>query len=276
LNLPASNSGGYPQIPLLNLKRQTQEIRQQLDAAIASVLDSGQFILGPDVQALERRVAALCQTSFAIGCASGSDAISLALMALGVAPGGFGDGGMITTNDASLAEKLLLLRVHGSRVKYFHEIVGINSRLDSLQAAILLVKLDFLHEWNNRRRANADAYRALLKEALGDKVGLPVEQPDCCHVYNQFTIRVPDRDLVRSRLAKLGVASEIYYPVPLHLQQCFSHLGYRVGDLPVSEASAGQVMSIPVDPSLLPSEIESVVARLSIALADGASSGARL
>jgi dTDP-4-amino-4,6-dideoxygalactose transaminase len=377
----------FPALPLLNLRRQTAAIRQEIDAAIAAVLDHGQFILGPEVGFLEERIARYCGTRFAVACASGSDAILLPLMALGVGPGssvitasytffatggsvsrlgaapiyldidpetynldpaclaryldsrtpreirsiraiipvhlfgqcaamsrineiadrfsipviedaaqaigaefegqragslgwcgafsffpsknlgGFGDGGIITTNDSALAEKLRILRNHGAEPKYYHRVAGINSRLDSLQAAILLVKLKYLDEWTSRRRANASSYRALFESRLAGRLGLPREASGLKHVYNQFTIRLANRDAVRERLAELGVATEIYYPVPLHLQECYAALGYREGDLPHSERAARETLALPVDPGLTFEEIESVVERLSMACA---------
>jgi dTDP-4-amino-4,6-dideoxygalactose transaminase len=363
-------------IPLLDVRRATAAIREELDAAIARVLDHGQFILGPEVRAFEERIAEYCGTRFAVSCASGSDALLLPLMALGVGPGdrvittpftffasagsiarlgatpvfvdidagtfnmdpaclkrslektsagvkaimpihlfgqcaemgaineigarfgipviedaaqaigaeyegaragslawcgcfsffptknlgGAGDGGMITTDDEALAEKLRMLRVHGSRTRYYHELVGINSRLDSLQAAILLVKFRYLDDWTERRRRNAAVYR----ERLGDdpRVALPLEREDSRHVYNQFTVRVQDRDSVRRRLADVGVGSEVYYPVPLHLQACFAGLGYREGDFPVSEAAAREVLSLPIEEGLGAAEIECVAERV--------------
>jgi dTDP-4-amino-4,6-dideoxygalactose transaminase len=184
--------------------------------------------------------------------------------------GAFGDGGIVTTNDPVLAEKLRILRCHGSEPKYYHHVVGINSRLDTLQAAILLVKLQYLDEWTARRRAHAATYRSLLESGLQSsltrKIGLPAERPGLSHIYNQFTVRVADRDAVRRRLAELGVATEIYYPVPLHLQACFASLGYREGDLPHSEKAARETLALPIDPGLTDDEIDSVVERLSMAL----------
>jgi dTDP-4-amino-4,6-dideoxygalactose transaminase len=363
-------------IPLLDVRRATAAIRQELDAAIAGVLDHGQFILGPEVRTLEERMAQYCGTRFAISCASGSDALLLPLMALGVGPGdrvittpftffasagsiarlgatpvfvdidaatfnmdpaclerslekssagvkaimpihlfgqcaemapineisarfgipviedaaqaigaecegaragslawcgcfsffptknlgGAGDGGMITTDDETLAERLRMLRVHGSRARYYHEWVGINSRLDSLQAAILLVKFRYLEDWTERRRSNAAVYRRRL--GADERVVLPVEGLGSRHVYNQFTVRIKDRDSVRRRMADVGMGSEVYYPVPLHLQTCFANLGYREGDFPVSEAAAGEVLSLPIEEGLGAAEIERVSERL--------------
>jgi dTDP-4-amino-4,6-dideoxygalactose transaminase len=362
-------------VSLLNIPRQTATIRAELDAAIARVLDHGQFILGPEVRELEERMAEYCGTRFAISCASGSDALLLPLMALGIGPGdrvittpftffatgssihrlgatpvyididpvsfnmdpaelekalaadpsnvkaimpvdlfgqcadmdaigeiaarygipviedaaqaigaeykgrragalslcgsfsffptknlgGFGDGGLMTTDDPQLAERLSMLRVHGSRVKYYHEAVGINSRLDSLQAAILLVKLRYLDEWTEGRRAHAALYRELL---AGSQVQTPVELPGMRHVYNQYTVRLRNRDEVRKQLAADGIGSEIYYPLPLHLQECFAYLGYKRGDLPHSEAAANEVLSLPIESGLSADDIAAVAGRL--------------
>ncbi|HZL56302.1 MAG TPA: DegT/DnrJ/EryC1/StrS family aminotransferase [Bryobacteraceae bacterium] len=356
-------------ISILDIRRQTSAIRDQLDAAIGRVLDHGQFILGPEVGALEEAIAGYCGTRFAVGCASGSDALLLSLMALGIGRGdrvvttpftffasagsiaetgatpafvdidpvsfnmdpsrleellksgaggvkaivpvhlfgecaemtaineiagrfgipviedaaqaigaefegaragslgrcgcfsffptknlgAFGDGGMITTDDPTLADKLRMLRVHGSRTKYYHEAVGINSRLDTLQAAILSVKMQYLEEWTEGRRANAAVYRACL---AGSGITLPVERRNARHVYNQFTVRVEDRDEVKRRLFAWGVGSEVYYPVPLHLQDCFLSLGYREGDFPQSEAAAREVLSLPIEAGLSRADIE--------------------
>jgi dTDP-4-amino-4,6-dideoxygalactose transaminase len=160
--------------------------------------------------------------------------------------GACGDAGMITTDAPTLADRLKMLRVHGSKVRYYHELVGINSRLDTMQAAILLVKLGELDEWTERRRANASAYRKHLAAA---QVVQPAQSTDR-HIYNQFTIRVKDRDAVKKRLAAAGVGSEIYYPVALHLQDCFKSLGYKRGDFPESERAANEVLSLPIEEGL--------------------------
>ena len=369
-------------VPLLNVQRQTAAIRPSLDAAISRVLDHGMFINGPEVRQFEESLARYCGVQHAIACASGSDAILLPLMALGVgagdrvltvpftffatggsiarlgaepvfvdiepatfnmdpvalarhleslsaadlrsikailpvhlfgqcAPmdpinevaarygipviedaaqaigaeykgrrsgsmgwcgafsffpsknlGGLGDGGLITTNDAELAAKLRILREHGSEARYYHRVVGMNSRLDTLQAATLLAKFAHLEEWTGSRRAHAATY---LSELRGAK--LPQESPDCFHVYNQFTIRADDRDELKGRLDAAGVASAIYYPVPLHLQDCFAGLGYKPGDMPHSEAAAKSVLSIPVEASLTDAEIAFVVERVNAAVA---------
>lgn len=373
------------QIPLLDIRRQTATIRTEIDAAVARVLDHGQFILGPEVGQLEDKIAAYCGTRFAVACASGSDALLLPLLALGVGPGdrvivppftffasagsvaragatpvfvdiepdtfnmdpkalarllegygpeevrsvkaimpvhlfgqcadmvainelgrrfgipviedaaqaigaeqdgrragslglcgcfsffpsknlgGFGDGGMITTDDAALAGKLRLLRVHGSGATYYHQVTGVNSRLDTLQAAILLVKFQHLGEWTAGRRANAALYRAALTERLRGRVQVPGENPGMLHVYNQFTVRLGNRDGVRERLAGLGVGTAVYYPLPLHLQKCFADLGYSEGDFPCSEAAALEVLSLPVEPGLSADDVAAVCERLALA-----------
>ncbi|MDE3196842.1 MAG: DegT/DnrJ/EryC1/StrS family aminotransferase [Acidobacteriota bacterium] len=355
-------------VSLLNVKRQTAGIRAELDAAIARVLDHAQFILGPEVRELEEKIAAYCGTRHAVGCASGSDAVMLPFLALGLQPGdtvvtvpftffatagslshlrlqprfvdidphtfnmdpaqlekairgakailpvhlfgqcadmdaingiaarhhvpviedaaqaigaeykgrragslgwcgafsffpsknlgACGDGGMITTDDERLAEKLRMLRVHGTRVRYYHELAGVNSRLDTLQAAILLVKLRHLEQWTERRRANAARYRELLHDA---DVALPAaETGESRHIYNQFTIRVKNRDAVKKRLADAGIGSEIYYPVPLHLQERYADLGYKPGDFPESERACAEVLSLPIEEGLSEGDIEAV------------------
>jgi dTDP-4-amino-4,6-dideoxygalactose transaminase len=172
--------------------------------------------------------------------------------------GACGDAGIMTTDDASCADRMRMLRVHGSKVRYFHELVGVNSRLDTIQAAILLVKLRHLDEWTERRRANAAVYR---KRLAGADVVLPADVTDR-HIYNQFTVRVQNRDEVKQRLAAAGVGSEIYYPVPLHLQKCFQNLGYKAGDFPESERAAREVLSLPIEEGLGAEEIASVAERL--------------
>jgi dTDP-4-amino-4,6-dideoxygalactose transaminase len=161
--------------------------------------------------------------------------------------GGFGDGGMITTNEGGLAESMAMLRVHGSRVRYLHEAVGINSRLDALQAAVLHVKLKYLDQWTEGRRRNAGRYGQLFADAkLQDRVVLPPTATGNFHVYNQYTVRVQKRDELRSFLKENGVGSEVYYPLPLHLQNCYRELGYQKGAFPVSERAAEVVLSLPI------------------------------
>lgn len=353
-------------IPILDLSVQHQKIAPEIQAAVLRVLNSQQFILGPEVRELEQEMAPYCQCTEAIGCASGSDALLLALMACGVGPGdevittpfsffatvgsivrlgaravfvdiegpsfnidasrieeaitaktraimpvhlfgqcaemdrinelashkriaiiedaaqaigaeyrgrragslgsvgcfsfypsknlgGAGDGGLLTTNDPEKAEALRILRAHGARKKYYHDCVGINSRLDSLQAAILRVKFRYLDQWAAARSENARRYRDLFDQAglvSSGAVRLPAESPSVLHVYNQFVVRARDRDRLKLYLAERGVGTEIYYPVPLHLQRCFEELGHKIGDFPESERAAEEALAIPVYPEL--------------------------
>ena len=364
-------------VPVLDLKTQYQRIRQEIDEAVQSVLASGQFVLGPNVRALEEELATSLGVARAITLASGTDALHLAIRILGIGAGdfvltspftfvatataisytgaqpvfadihpetfalhpdrvaeylagkglgpmpegrvkamlpvhlyglpadmdpllrlareyrlrvvedaaqaigaeyrgrrvgglgdvgcfsfyptknlgAFGDGGLATTQDPELAEHILRLRAYGGRDRYVHEELGFNSRLDEIQAAILRVKLRFLAEWNGRRRAIAARYREVL---AGLPIGLPTESADALHVYHQFTIRVPDRDRVQRRLAELGVRTTVYYPIPLHLQPMYRHLGYRVGDFPEAERAAREVLSLPIYPELTDLQVDAV------------------
>lgn len=345
-------------VPLLDLKAQYAGIRDKVRPAVDAVLESQYFILGPQVEAFEKELATYVGAKHAIGCASGTDAILLALMALGVGPGdevvttpftffatagciarlgakpvfvdiepdtfnlnpaqlagaitertkaimpvhlfgqcadmdpilaaaggipvvedsaqalsaeykgrkagtlgriacfsffpsknlgAFGDGGAVTTDDPALAEKIALLRVHGARQRYFHDEVGLNSRLDALQAAVLRVKLPCLDAWSSQRGANARRYDELL---AGANVVLPAAKPYARHVYNQYTIRAADRDGLQKHLTAREIGNAIYYPVPLHLQKCFAPLGYGPGSLPEAERAAREVISIPIYPEL--------------------------
>jgi dTDP-4-amino-4,6-dideoxygalactose transaminase len=361
------------QVPLLDLQAQHKTIREEVLAEVIRVVDSQKFILGEDVKALEAAIAAYCSTPYAIGCASGSDALFLALLAAGIGPGdkvlttpytffatagaisragatpvfadieaatfnldidrfaealdrhpetravipvhlfggcadmdaicslaarrgavviedaaqsigseykgrragsigavgcfsffpsknlgAHGDGGMLTTTDAALAEKLAALRVHGSRRKYYHDWVGINSRLDALQAAVLRVKLRYLDDWSAARQRNADRYRALFGE-LDVPVTVPQPAPyQTRHIYNQFVIRGARRDDLQKYLSQNGIGTEVYYPLPLHLQACFAYLGYSKGDFPVSERLAAESLALPVYPELTTEDIEYV------------------
>jgi len=367
-------------VPLLDLQQQYQMIREEVRAAIDRVLESQQFVMGPDVQALEEEIAEYCQTKFAIGCASGSDALILALMScdigrddevittpfsffataaaitrLGARPvfvdideltfnlnptlvaekittrtkailpvhlygqcaemdplielaaargisivedaaqaigaedahrragslgtigclsfypsknlGGAGDGGMLTTSDLEHARRLRMLRVHGEERKYHHQVVGINSRLDSLQAAILRVKFRHLDEWTNARQRKAQQYELMFGDAgLGEKIELPLVRKGVRHIFHQFVIRVRDgrRDDLRSHLRERGVGSDIYYPVPLHLQECFAFLGYREGDFPIAERAAKETLALPVYPELGTEQQEYVVSSIAV------------
>jgi dTDP-4-amino-4,6-dideoxygalactose transaminase len=358
----------------LDLKAQFTSIREEVLSAITQVLESQHFILGPEVKRLEDEIAAKLGARFAVGCASGTDALILSLMAAGIGPqdevitspfsfiatagsiahvgakpvfvdidpnsfnldpsrieaaitdktraimpvhlfglsaeldpiltiaadrrllviedaaqaigsaygnrsigtlgdfgcfsffpsknlGGAGDGGLITTNSPEMAERLRMLRVHGSKQKYFHEILGTNSRLDALQAAILRVKLRHLDSWAAGRRDRADRYRQLFDESdLNSFLCYPPAPADKFHhVYNQFTIRCQRRDELKSFLRDAGVPSEIYYPLPLHLQPAFQFLGYRPGDLPHAEKASHEVLSLPVYPELSDEQLGLVV-----------------
>lgn len=362
-------------VPLLDIGRENRALEAEIQAAISQVCRSGAFVLGPECQKLEQQIAQLCQARFGIGCASGSDALLLALMALDVGPGdevlvpsftffatasavwrlgakpvfvdidpvtyninpqlleaavtaatkaiipvhlfgqaadmpaiqqfarehslaivedaaqaigsayqqrpvgswsevgclsfyptknlgGFGDGGMMVTSDPALSERLQLLRGHGMKPRYYHQEVGINSRLDALQAAVLNVKLTQLASWTALRQQHAQRYGRWLNQAgVGKHLVLPTADPHVTHVWNQYTIRVlhGQRDMLRAHLQQLGIGTEIYYPVPLHQQACFQSLGYRPGSLPETERAAQEVLSLPVFPQLTEQEQETVV-----------------
>ncbi len=172
--------------------------------------------------------------------------------------GGYGDGGMVVTNDDELAEKIRILRVHGSQLKYYHQVVGYNSRLDTIQAAILNVKLKYLPEWTKKRRAVALAYnREFSNHKLNDLMTLP--QITEGHAFHQYTIQVDERDELAKHLKERGIGTAIYYPLPLHLQECFSNLSYPKGDLPIVETACNRVLSLPIDPNLSPEEINYIV-----------------
>jgi dTDP-4-amino-4,6-dideoxygalactose transaminase len=363
----------HMQFPFLDLKAQFATIRDEVMAAVNRVMESQHFIMGPEVNALEEEIKAQVGCQYVLGCASGSDALLLALMALGIGPGdevitvpftfvatagsiarlhakpvfvdidsatfnmdpakleaaitprtkaimpvhlfglsadldpileistrhgiaviedaaqaigakykgkpvgsmgtfgcysffpsknlgGAGDGGLITTDDPALAAKLKLLREHGSRTRYDYEILGMNSRLDALQAAILRIKLKYLDGWISGRQRNADRYRQLIQErGLSKHVQVPACPSYATHVYNQFTIRVRQRDQLKTHLAQQGIPSEIYYPHPLHLQPAFANLGYRPGSMPESEAACREVLSLPIYPELADQQLQIVV-----------------
>lgn len=362
-------------IPMLDLKAQHASIASEVEAAVKRVLEGQQLILGPEVKELENEIAAYCRCEYAVGCASGSDALLLPLMAIGVGPGdevvttpftffatvgsivrlgatpvfvdidpmtfnmdvaqlaavvtertkaimpvhlfgqcaemdvvmevarragilviedaaqaigaeykgrragslgdvaafsfypsknlgGAGDGGMLTTNRPELAEALRALRAHGAKRKYYHDEVGINSRLDSLQAAILRVKFRYLEGWAAARRANAARYDQLFTDqglVSDGTITLPVTSEGQHHVFNQYVIRAQKRDELRAHLTHCGIGTEIYYPVPMHLQACFEGLGYRQGSFVESERAAQEVLAIPVYPELSVDDQEYIV-----------------
>jgi len=179
--------------------------------------------------------------------------------------GGAGDGGMVVTQDPQRAENLSVLRNHGSKPKYYHSLVGGNFRLDALQAAVINVKIRHLDRWTAARQANAERYRTLFTEAglvANGAVGLPYAVPGARHIYNQFVIRVAHRDALRAYLQEQGIGTEVYYPVPLHLQKCFASLGYQEGDCPESETAAQQTLALPIYPELTDEQLGHVVATI--------------
>jgi dTDP-4-amino-4,6-dideoxygalactose transaminase len=176
--------------------------------------------------------------------------------------GAFGDGGIVTTGSEALYEKLKVLRVHGSKPKYYHKIIGGNFRLDALQAAIVSVKLTYLDQWSTLRQENAQTYRRLFAAAGLDRIQMPVER-ESRHIYNQFVINVPEkRDGLRRHLHENHIGTEVYYPVPLHLQECFAYLGYRKGDFPLSEAAAEHTLALPIYPELTDDQLAYVVDKI--------------
>jgi dTDP-4-amino-4,6-dideoxygalactose transaminase len=377
-------------VPLLDLKAQYATIKDEIREAVDRVLEGQQFIMGPEVAALEKAVADYVGARHGIGMSSGTDALLAALMALDVGPGdrvitpaysffatagviarlhavpvfvdidpascnlspaaleqvwagldrsvqqrvkaivpvhlygqcadmarilglagrvkvpviedaaqsigtvykdgrsagtlgamgclsffpsknlgGIGDGGMVITSDDGLAERLRLLRNHGAKPKYYHKIVGGNFRLDTIQAAVLLVKLRHLDAWHKARQEHADRYRELFRQTgLTGAAGLP-EVVDSTpgirsHIYNQFVIRTPKRDALREFLTTQGIGTEIYYPVPFHLQECFRDLRHKAGDFPESERAARETLALPVYPELTPEQQAYVVDRIAV------------
>ncbi|MDH4222573.1 MAG: DegT/DnrJ/EryC1/StrS family aminotransferase [candidate division Zixibacteria bacterium] len=359
-------------VPFLDLRREYASIKGEIDKAINEVFDTTQFILGPDVKSLEEEIARYCETKYAIGVASGTDALLLSLKAFGVGSGdevitsafsffssagvianlgakpvfvdidpltynidpqqiekrinkktkaimpvhlfgqcadmdpimklsqkynlrvvedaaqaigakykerragsmgdagcfsfyptknlgAAGDGGMVITNKPDLAEKIKVLRVHGQKSKYSHSIVGYNSRLDTLQAAILKVKLKYLESWHEKRRGNAEYYNKAFK---GIEIITPKAEIWNYHIYNQYTIAVKNRDKLKEHLISNQIGFDTYYPVPLHLQKCFEDLGYKEGDLTNSERKALKVISLPIYPGLKRDEQDFVIEKI--------------
>jgi dTDP-4-amino-4,6-dideoxygalactose transaminase len=364
-------------VPLLDLQGQYRPLREPLLAAIARVCDSQRFIGGPEVDGFEREIAEYLGVAHAVGLSSGTDALLVALMALGVGPGdevitptfsffatagavsrlgatpklvdvdpltcnidtqaavaaissrtrailpvhlygqcadmdplleaaersgiaviedaaqaigaiykgrragsmgkagcfsffpsknlgAFGDAGLLTTSDEALAHDARILRNHGAEPKYFHKKIGGNFRLDALQAAVLRVKLPHLDGWSARRRENADRYDRLFREcAAADRITLPARHPDCHHIFNQYVVRVRSRDAIRARLDAARIGTEVYYPVPFHLQECFAFLGYRKGDFPAAEAAAAETLALPIYSELTEAQQREVVSAVS-------------
>jgi dTDP-4-amino-4,6-dideoxygalactose transaminase len=362
-----------PPVPLLDLQAQYRPLRDELLAAVTRVCDSQRFILGPEVEALERELSEALEVDHAIAVSSGTDALLATLMALGIGPGdevitstysffatagcvtrvgatpvfvdilpatfnldpaavvramtprtravmpvhlyglcadmapllqttqaagvamiedacqaigarcgtrqagsmatagcfsffpsknlgAFGDGGLVTTRDASLAREVRLLRNHGAEPKYVHKRIGGNFRLDALQAAVLRVKLPHLPAWTVRRRQNALRYDELFREfGLTDVVTLPVEPAGYHHIFNQYVIRLPERDRVREELSARGIGTEVYYPVPFHLQECFADLAYTHGQFPVAEEAAATSLALPIYGELTAAQQHAVV-----------------
>jgi len=347
-------------VPLLDLQGQYQPLRDEILRAVERVCDSQRFIMGPEVEGLERELAAMLEVAEAVGVSSGTDALLAAMMALGIGPGdevvtttysffatagciarlgarpvlvdidpvtynidpaaaaaaigprtraiipvhlygcsaamdellavagkagvaviedaaqaigaryserpvggigtlgcfsffpsknlgAFGDGGLVTTGDAALAHRVRLMRNHGAERGYHHAFIGGNFRLDALQAAVLRVKLPHLEGWSEARRRNAARYRELMAPLVTrGLVTLPVEPAGCRHIYNQFVVRVPRRDAVRAALEARRVGTQIYYPVPFHLQECFAYLGHRRGEFPHAERAADETLALPI------------------------------
>src|SRR6202044_1679933 len=175
--------------------------------------------------------------------------------------GAFGDAGLCTTNDPQLAESMRVLRVHGGKPKYFHAVIGGNFRLDELQAAVLRVKLKYLDGWTEGRQRNAAFYdEAFAAASLGGRVSAPKRLARGRHIYNQYVVRAERRDALRAFLTERHIGTEIYYPMPLHLQECFAYLGYARGDFPHSERAAAETLALPVYPELATEQLDAVVA----------------
>ncbi len=360
-------------IPKLDLKAQYETIKEEINKAVAKVVKSGQYILGPEVKAFEKEIASYCGTNYAIGVASGTDALLLSLIACGVKPGDevitttfsfiatadsivragaipifvdinpstfnvdeskiepkitvktkailpvhlfgqpaamdkimelaekydlkviedcaqalgatvasqkvgsfgsagclsffpsknlgcMGDGGMVVTNNKEIAEKIRILRTHGANTKYQSEIIGFNSRLDEIQAAVLRVKLKYLDKWIQKRQEISDSYNAGLKDTL---VKIPFVDSGVRHVFNQYTIRTAKRDELSQSLEKKNIGSSVYYPTPFHMQEAFKYLGKKEGSFPEAEQAAREVLSLPIYPELTDEQIKELTSSIS-------------
>jgi dTDP-4-amino-4,6-dideoxygalactose transaminase len=369
----SADSPSTEQVPLLDLKAQYAPLRAEILEAVTRVCDSQRFIMGPEIEAFEAEMSSLLGVRHTVAVSSGTDALLLALMALGVRPGhevvtsafsffatagaiarlgatpvfvdidletynvdtdqvaaaltpktqavlpvhlfglaadmdpilshasragravvedaaqaigatyrgrtagslgtcgclsffptknlgAFGDAGLFVTDDEMLARRARTLRVHGMEPKYHHTLIGGNFRMDALQAAVLRVKCRHLERWTNGRRENAARYRTLFREAgLTEHIALPAEPSNCRHIFNQFVIRVARRDSLRAHLTKRGIGTEIYYPVPLHLQPCFGYLGHRAGDFPAAERASAETLALPIYAELTAAQQQRVV-----------------
>jgi len=227
-----------------------------MDAIVALAREYGLPVIEDAAQAIGtewkgRRVAGIGE----IGCLSFFPTKNL---------GAFGDAGACATNDEQLAAKMMKLRVHGMEPKYYHQLVGGNFRLDEIQAAVLNVKLPHLDAWSTARQRNAAFYDAAFNRAgLAQTIGLPKATIGVRHIYNQYVIRAGKRNALRDFLTKAGVGTEIYYPVPLHLQQCFAYLDYKAGDFPESERAAHETLALPIYPELTEEQLQYVVSTIS-------------
>ncbi len=224
-----------------------------MEPLLALARESGLRVIEDAAQAIGARDAGAHQAgSFGdVGCFSFFPTKNL---------GAFGDAGLCVTQDEALAEHMRVLRVHGGKPKYHHAFIGGNFRIDELQAAVLNVKLDYLDDWSRRRAENARIYdEAFARAGLGANVATPTALPGFHHIYNQYVIRVRRRDQLREHLAAAGVGTEIYYPIPLHLQKCFAYLGHAEGDFPESERAAKETLALPIYPELTPEQLHYVV-----------------
>jgi dTDP-4-amino-4,6-dideoxygalactose transaminase len=231
----------------------------EMDAILATAAEAGVPVIEDAAQAIGSRYHGCQAGSLGLsGCFSFFPSKNL---------GAFGDAGLVTTSDDAFADRLRLLRTHGAERQYHHRLVGGNFRIDALQAAVLRVKAPYLAGWSEARRRNADRYRQLFREAgLESRVTLPVEGAGQHHIYNQFVIRVPDRDRVKAILARHQVATAVYYPVPFHLQECFAPLGYREGAFPHAEAAARETLALPIYGELSDAQLAHVVWAIGAAL----------
>ncbi len=235
-------------IPFLNFSRHIEQFKSTYEEKFRSFLDKSHYILGEEVELFEKGFTDYCGCSFGeLGCFSFYPTKNL---------GCFGDGGMVITNNEDHYNKLRLLRNYGQKNRYETSIIGFNSRLDELQAAILREKLKNLDVWNKRRRAIAGLYNQELSQV--PECLLPAEEKHCYHVYHLYVIKIPDRDNVQQKIYQNGVQTLIHYPISLHLQPAFHFLGYEAGEFPVTEDLCRHILSLPIYPELQDSEVEKI------------------